>query len=233
MGEKIAIFYHNYQLVNSPDVSFDFYENLYEEQIYSLATSGLLEACQFLHIGILGETTPNWVPKKSIITYHPKELWNRAEAPTLRLIRDFCLKEENQDYKILYFHQKGLKDIGKNCKRYWRIVMEYFLIHRWKEAIKTLDNYDCVGVNYVTDTFLGRYPHFSGNFWWANAKHIKNLDHSYLDDHFELGAMLNGLRKEFWIGSSANLNPYCIHDTKMGEGGHYHHMYPPQNYIDL
>lgn len=233
MKEKIAIFYHNYQLGNTPNAPFELYENLYEEQIYSLATSGLLENCEVLHVAINGDVQPAWIPKKSIITYHPKELWNTGETETLKLIRDFCLKDENQDYKILYFHQKGLKDIGKNSKRYWRIVMEYFLIHKWREAIKFLDDHDCVGVNFLTDCFLGNYPHFSGNFWWANASHIKNCNHDYLEDHPELGAMLNCLRKEFWIGSSPNLKAYCIHDTKMGEGGHYHHIYPPQNYIDF
>ena len=61
--------------------------------------------------------------------------------------------------------------------------MEYYLIHKHKECIKRLDEYDIVGVNY------GKNPdHFSGNFWWCTSDYFLTLDkqigEGYCDPEF-------------------------------------------------
>jgi hypothetical protein len=229
---KLAIFYHNYQLNNHPNIPIEYWHMMYEDQMRSLATSGLLSACEFIHIGINGELVPEWTPKANVVL-HPRSEWSMGETATLKAIRDFCSKEESQDYKILYIHQKGLKDITNLASRHWRLMMEYFTIHRWKDCVEHLDEYDCVGVNWLTDTFVGRKPHFSGNFWWATARHINTLDHSYLENQPNLSPLINVLNKEFWIGSNPATKAKEIHCSNLGEAGHYSKLYSARNYITI
>lgn len=227
---KIAIFYHNYQLTNHTNVPFEHWHMLYDDQMRCLATSGLLECCDFVHVGINGTVSPTQMPKAKVI-FNPIEYWGQGERCTLDAIKDFCMDERNSDYKVLYIHQKGLKDVTNLNVRDWRLMMEYFLIHKWKECIYRLKDYDCVGVNWLSDCFLGRYPHYSGNFWWANASYIKTLNHSYLENNNTIAPILNALHKEFWIGSNEKVNAYCIHSSGYGEGGHYTKRYDQGNYI--
>ena len=229
---KIAIFYHNYQLTNHTNIPIEYWYMLYDDQIRSLAVSKLLESCDFVHVGINGTLEPTYMPKAKVV-FHPSEYWTEGETLTLKAIQEFCADEKNSDYKILYLHQKGLKDITNLNVRDWRLMMEYFLVHRWEECISLLSEYDCVGVNWLTDCFLGKYPHYSGNFWWANASYIKTLNNSYLENNRTIPPILNALHKEFWIGSNPNANAYCIHSSQYGEGGHYSRRYDQGNYIKV
>jgi hypothetical protein len=206
---------------------------LYDDQMRSLSVSGLLDACDFIHLGINGTIMPDWVPSKSRVVFHPQEEWSLGETATLKAIRDFCVSDKSKDYKVLYIHQKGLKDVVNLNTRDWRLLMEYFVIHRWQECITALEENDCVGVNWLTDTFVGRHPHFSGNFWWANANHIANLNHSYLEHIQHLSPLMNALNKEFWIGSKENTRVFEIHNSSYGEGGHYLRRYNQSNYITI
>ena len=68
-------------------------------------------------------------------------------------------------------------------------MLEYFCINKWEDAIvKLKDSYTCgcemyphKGEHY-TDKKYSRNNiwHYSGNFWWANSKYIKqNLKSPY------------------------------------------------------
>lgn len=229
---KIAIFYHNYQLTNHTNVPIEHWYMLYDDQLRSLATSGLLSSCDFVHVGINGSIEPLITPKVKV-EFNPPECWHEGEKCTLDSIRKFCIDERNSEYKVLYFHQKGLKDVCNLNVRDWRLMMEYHLIHRWRECIDLLCEYDCVGVNWLSECFLGKYPHYSGNFWWANASYIRTLNHSYLNNNLNIPPILNCLHKEFWIGSGKEVNPYCIHSSGYGEGGHYGSRYEQGRYLKI
>ena len=234
---KIGIFYHIYQLTHHPNLSQDYWKKMYEDQINTLKESGLYSACDFIHIGINGSSPLDKNFDKVKVYYN--NISDKGESGTLKMIKDFCFKEENQDYKILYFHQKGItrvegtEDVGRRDKdpiHAWRLYMEYFNIHRWMDCIEALSKYDCCGVDYQEETFLGRFPHFSGNFWWGNASYIKTLDHSYLNDREHIvGKMMNDVCKEFWIGSNPNHKPLCLHNSKV-IGGLYGLVYGSENY---
>ena len=47
MKDNLAIFYHLYQN--------EFSGLIYQQQMHRLHTSGLMDACEFIHIGIVGE----------------------------------------------------------------------------------------------------------------------------------------------------------------------------------
>jgi hypothetical protein len=190
------------------------WQKIFNEQIDLIRKSGLYDACESMHIGINGFYTPNFNDSK--ILYKINDMQDFEEGPTLLSVSDFA--QNNPDHKILYLHSKG---VTKNNKKVsdWRDLMNYFMIESWEECINYLKNFDAVGCNYSEDTWLGYHPHFSGNFWWANASYINELDDSMLTSSLRWD-------REFWIGSG-NGKLYGIHNSKIN---HYEEDYPKERY---
>jgi hypothetical protein len=188
---KLAIFYHISQLA--------FGAFMYQSQVHRLYTSGLIQNANHIHFGLNGDKELFNVPENATVKINTN--W-KEETETLISLRDFC--KENTDYKVLYFHMKGLTHQSMNGES-WRLMMEHFVIDKWKECVEKLDEYDAVGSNLKilgpTTWSDGRQSwekagtkHFVGNFWWANASYINQLDNSFLTSDFRLD-------REFWIGT--------------------------------
>jgi len=191
---KIAIFYHIGQIGLGAFI--------YQSQIHRLYASGLIKSADYIHFGVNGDQELFNVPDKAIIK---KNTYWKEETETLISLRDFAF--ENPDYKILYLHTKGASKNTINSQSY-RLMMEYFVIDRWKECVEYLNDYDCVGQTWIIngDTIWSNgevthntknIGHFSGNFWWANASYINKLDNEYLESDYRLD-------REFWIGTGEN-----------------------------
>jgi len=135
-----------------------------------------------------------------------------SEKPSLLLARQYA--EEFPDSRILYFHSKGISHPTKNQDD-WRMMMQHFIIVKWREAVALLDNHDVVGVNWRT------FPvaHSSGNYWWANASYLQRLDPSFLNDH-------DRMSQEFWIGSAEG-RVANMHETDLD---HYNQACPSSSY---
>ena len=98
---KLAIFYHIAQMGLGA-----FY---YQQQVHRLYTSGLVKDASHIHFGVNGDNELFNVPDKSII----KRNYNwEEETETLMSLRDFC--KDNPDYKVLYFHMKGVTKESMN-----------------------------------------------------------------------------------------------------------------------
>lgn len=188
---KLAIFYHISQIGLGA-----FY---YQSQIHRLYTSGLIKEASHIHFGVNGDQELFNVLESAVVVRNQN--W-KEETETLISLRDFC--KQNEDYKVLYFHMKGLTHQCMNGES-WRLMMEYFLIDKWKECVKYLNEYDAVGSNLKilgpttwsdgTQTWeKAGTQHFVGNFWWANASYVNTLDDSFLTSDFRLD-------REFWIGT--------------------------------
>jgi tetratricopeptide (TPR) repeat protein len=226
---KIAIFYHLFQ---TDDYEW---EKLYHQQINSLIVSGLYDKCDFIHVGINGDKELPFVLDK--IKFHYNE--NRIlEANTLQSLWEFCNK--NEDYKVFYFHSKGVTHKNNfHCEtttNAWRLYLEYFVIHNWKTCAEDLDKYDCVGPEWVDRNSINNIndldfvPHFSGNFWWASAKYISTLDLNYLYEKksviFNIDVDNDRYRSEFWIGTkNPNYKSYHNSDKLL-----YNFYYSPEYY---
>ncbi len=216
---KIAIFYHVGQ--------FGDWKRLFHEQINALVVSGLYHICDFIHIGVNGdEELPLSFPKFKVQYNIDKVL----EADTLKSLYDFCIN--NQEHRVLYFHTKG--STQENTPRIlnvtkWRYYLEYFSIHRWKDCITALRDYDTSGAEYLfesglinQDTGITEWeenPHYSGNYWWANASYVSKLDPNYL---YRTDKGWDRYRSEFWIGTGKP-NRCELYDTdifdKYGDWG--------------
>ena len=188
---KIAIFYHIAQMGIGAFI--------YQQQLHRLYSSGLINEADYIHFGVNGDQKLFNVPSKAIIQYNQKEYWE-TEKETLLYLKDFC--RENEDYKVLYFHTKGVTKQELNIQS-WRLMMEYFVISKWKECLEYLNEYDCVGaeMNTVGPTLWSDgswvendpIPFFPGNFWWANASYINTIKERYIESDCRM-------EKERWIG---------------------------------
>ncbi len=110
------------------------------------------------------------------------------ELPTMNKVLRFAREvvDQGMDAHILYVHSKGLlaKTGSFVPKWYWRRTMQFWLIEHHEHCRRMLDHgYDAVGVNPVRGASKrtgkavvnGNSVHYSGNFWWARAKHIARL----------------------------------------------------------
>jgi len=202
---KLAVFYHLYQ--------YGDWQNFLAEQSQLLIDSGLVKACNLVYVGVNGNDIPKSFGKFRFIK-NP-EPWTE-ETPTLTALKDFCA--QNSDYSVLYIHTKGISQPMQSTHD-WRKIMEYFCIEKWRDAVQKLQEYDAVGCLYMDQCYYGFFPHFSGNFWWANSDYINKLDHSFLND---------GIRqnREFWIGTG-NGSLYSFYTTGLN---HYEHEHPRNLY---
>lgn len=204
--EKIAVFYHVYQ--------HNHWLELVQEQVNLLYSSGLYDASSFIHVGVNGPAELPHLGSKFSVNHNPQP-W-AEETPTLVSLKDFC--EQNPGWKVLYFHTKGITQLGQETSD-WRKAMEYFCIERWQNCLKALEKHDTAGCLYMDDCYFGFFPHYSGNFWWVNSQYVPTLDHSYLS---------GGIRqnREFWIGTGRG-SMFSFLNTGLN---HYAHEFPRHLY---
>lgn len=213
-NKPIYVFYHTFLMGN--------YKLVIQEQLQKIFLSGLYNACAKLFIytsapsGMLDNI--EWLKKitkpfdKITISILDVDKTNlpadyRESKITLQFLEKFA--NENPGY-YCFLHTKGIYNQGYNMDM-WRISCDWSTIVNWEKNINLLQSniYDAVGPNLRYNTFIGYYPHFSGNYWWSTDDHIKTLNSDYLTD------IHNKYLEEFWIGSN--------HSAKLGsiyECGH-------------
>ncbi len=114
-------------------------------------------------------------------------------------------KEYSTNTPMLYLHTKGLSythPIMKRNVEAWVRYLDLFVINKWEECVKALEENDAAGGLYVYQD----PKHFSGNFWWANSDYLKTLPR--LNSH-----NINQYnRGEFWILSNTD-KVYSVQDN--------------------
>ena len=161
MNKKIYIFYHI--------CAIDDYENIIKEQFNLIKSSGLLDNVEKIYYGLLGNITNiDHIVKHDKLEqlYHSTNI-ELFEIPTINELFNFS---KNNDSYILYIHTKGVTRRiynGIHGQKYWRELMNYWNIEKYKECLKLLDKgFITVGINLLGD-------HYSGNFWWASTDFLK------------------------------------------------------------
>jgi hypothetical protein len=92
------------------------------------------------------------------------------ERPSLELLRRFA--RVHADSRILYLHTKGVSHRPPRPRvDDWRAYLLYFLVEHHGACLAALTTHNVVGCNLRDDP----KPHFSGNFWWANAGYVGSL----------------------------------------------------------
>jgi hypothetical protein len=129
-----------------------------------------------------------------VVRNHP----NCYEIPALEIA------SQTHRGKVLYFHTKGVtmpEDPGRQKHRW---LMQHFVLRQWRDCVRDLDDHDVAGVYWRSD--LPQIPHFTGNFWWANAEFLRGLpDIREYPKQFRLADHLRihhpRCAAEFWLGS--------------------------------
>lgn len=229
MSDNIAIFYHVFQ-------NGENWTKMFEQQIVRLQASGLYDIAKYIHIGVNGSYRMPFNLTKVDVVKRNKNYF--SEADTLKDLYQFC--RENPEYKVLYFHTKGISfhDVrnlpARNASdidyfdnvELWREYLEYFNIDKWKRCVKELNSHDTAGTEWHPYANLNckdiSIPSYSGNFWWANASYINTLDPNFLDNK-EFGRFAC----EFWIGTG---NPKAFNFYTDSLHSKYENPVDPQKY---
>jgi hypothetical protein len=216
MDRRIVIFYHTCQLPG--------WEDMFAEQMHTMESVGLLDACEHIFIHINGDTIPSILSDKITYMFNPHP--ELEETDTLRAIKDFAYSAESDGAHILYTHMKGIKSQitpawpanplwGTMFVTNWRRMMEHYVLGEWQICSKLLHYSDTVGCNYAT----APRRHWSGGMWWANPDYIRTLDHNLLETPSRWD-------REFWIGSRADGGTFTeLHRSNVD---HYNVNYPPE-----
>ena len=185
----INIVYHCYLVGN--------WKHIVSNQLLRLKKSGLYDAAESIYVTInLSEGTEdefNEVTKE--YDKLNKEFFtnNAAEYPAVKKVREIGL---SKDMKILYLHAKGVSNTYSkynsnetstdkiNNILAWKECLEYYLIDKWEDSVKKLDEYDNVGVTCNNGWFWG-------NFWWTQTKHLQKTNEVTTGTRWAYEAWLN------------------------------------------
>lgn len=219
---KLAIFYMIGQYG-----SIEQWKSMFNEQMKLVLESKLYDNVEFIDVFVKGKepiALEDFPSKVNNITY----LGDLEEdRPTNRKLyraynqimqRMWTFSNANPEYKVLFFHSIGISHVSEDVKRrstQFREYMGTFAINCWKECIRLLDHYDCVGTEYIPNAVFGpnqeyqlEAPHYQGFFWWATSNYIKRLDPCYFYQDVPWQPYLC----ELWIGSG-NPKAYNFYNT--------------------
>jgi hypothetical protein len=192
--ENIKIFYHFFACY--PEYTLWLDEQLGLVRDSGLSKLSLVDICishtDNINVGEVGNyIKENFGDVINSIKILPKSKSHFHEGPTLDEVYKFS--KQNDGYKILYFHSKGIgktitdkKNTFDKEKFPFEFVYQHrqdiqdFCIKNHKKCIRELDKFDVTGARFR----LWPVPYFSGNYWWANSSYIKTLQFPINEDRF-------------------------------------------------
>lgn len=184
---------------------FPGWQVLVAAQCQRLKQSGLLGRTERVLVSVVGgpATDCEWI---SSLLENKAEIRHVGgltayEFPTLeRLYQEAC----RSDFIGWYIHTKGISH-GHAAGENHRQQMEETVIDNHAACATVVGSYDACGIHWRADGFGRLNPHFSGNFWWANAKYLRSLPSPLSLD------TCNRYEAEFWIGKNHLIKPLSMH----------------------
>jgi predicted O-methyltransferase YrrM len=148
------------------------YREVTWEIIHALLESGLYDRSVSIELGVLGEVADQRAVEELIepfkrfqIAYRSRDV-TEYEFPTLDMLQRAC---ETWPGAVYYLHTKGVSHSPHyQYARYWRRLMLDEVVGNHERCLAELATADAVGTNW-------RQNHYSGNFWWARASHVRRL----------------------------------------------------------
>ncbi len=203
----IYIFMHVCNLHNGIQIFYD--------QLQSIIDSGLYDKCKNILVCIVGKPFDLPIEKyNKIILLYQDNNPKYYEVKTINYIK-YIADKVSDNARILYVHTKGVRKNGDEvCVRSWRKLLEYYTIVNHDIALQYLmKNYDTVGSNvinmspstnpetrYLYAVNPNHFFHYSGNFWWTTAEHVRRLP--MLNHDPNKNAISTRCRAENWILSA-------------------------------
>jgi len=200
--KDVVLYYHAYLDGN--------FKSIVQDQLTKTFTSGLYKKIKRLELRCASPIEENYVWLENLVKDYSKiniqriEI-NKDDYPANYRESKITLQQLSEDAKqndaiYGYIHTKGVFNTGFVMDN-WRLSMDWAVLVNWENCLTELGSADAVGPNLRFDTHVGRFPHFSGTYWWSSSDHIKTLDDSYLTD-LTILSHNNHLLEEFWIGSN-------------------------------
>jgi len=185
-----------------------------------IKSSGLYDATEEINIGIVNNN--GYViddprlndPKFKVIYFGEEKNYERPTILHMRVNADVY----QGDYCYWYVHSKGITHWGGPKESFiidWINFLVYWNIEKWNTACKILESYDTYGCNAI-----GK-QHYSGNFWWANGSHLKNLP-VHIKDYY--------IAPEDWV-CIKNDKMFNIYSCGLQGCGHYSQNLHKDSYI--
>lgn len=182
--------------------TFPGWENIVRAQCAHLQTSGLLARSSEIHVGIAGDLEPARATVQSLLGGRARVSssgpLSNYEFGTLDLLHRAAGPRE---FRAWYIHTKGVSSLSEASARH-RELMESVVLDNHSTCCGLLGEYDATGTGWQLTGFDRPNPHFSGNFWWARASHLRALPRPLeLDvrDRYEA---------EFWIGKREGIKVF-------------------------
>jgi hypothetical protein len=153
--------------------------HIIQRQFAKLQASGLLDQAECVHIGYVSSVP---FPCKEVLG-HPKihiaaHQQNGYEGVTTRYLKSIC-DNLDSDIAVLYIHTRGTTRRADTPAEDWTLMMEHFVIDRWRHALRMLHGCHTCGCEmwrHRHRVLKGEHSyHYSGNFWWAKSEYIKLL----------------------------------------------------------
>jgi predicted O-methyltransferase YrrM len=147
------------------------YRPIVDELVDALLDSRLYERSESIEIAVLGGPDDQASiddligPFDRLRVVHRSDNLSEYEFPALGRLQDTCRSWSGSVY---YLHTKGVSHPLNQYGAYWRRLMLDVVVVGHDECLEALNDYDAVGTNW-------RGNHYSGNFWWARAAHIRSL----------------------------------------------------------
>ena len=181
MGTKILVFWHIAEVGN--------WRIIAPQQWWRLQATGLLDACDKLHVSFVGAPEPGGLRigtpadphyRAPLLAEHPKVEWwehpdrEQFEFPTLGRMHRAAV-ESPEPFHACYFHVKGAMTADhqrRNPAYWWQQYMEHHVLSGWRRCVRLLDEgHELLGC----DIRFAPALHFSGNFFWATSEYLKRL----------------------------------------------------------
>ena len=214
------IVYHVYCIGN--------YLEIFQQQLNRLKISGLYDWCNKLEITCIN-TSGDFSSIEELVKDLDKVNLNKITNNDYEYEGINKVWEYSQQYsgKVFYFHTKGVSNIynnsndkqesprKKNGIKWWKELMEYFLIDNYQDCVQKLNEYDQCGLT----NFHGWW---CGNFWWSNLSFVKSNSKPDKGDRWYFEAWLNIYRNpsiheyyHFDFNSYYSALPLDIHNKEL------------------
>lgn len=183
-----------------------------ENIINKINDSGLINVLDCVFIINIGNPIINTYGNKYVVINYSNDT-KLFEKPTLNLMNVFS--KFHDTCKLLYLHTKGISYNNLNTRvNDWTNYMLYELVDNYQLCLDILDIHDTVGCNYNEKP----HKHYSGNFWWTNAKYMKTLKQ-----------ITSNVRHDCeWYILTGGANHYVLHNSGIN---HYENNYPRPFYV--
>ncbi|WP_422927497.1 glycosyltransferase [Singulisphaera sp. PoT] len=183
---------------------FPTWREVAEAQCRRLRESGLLAKAGRILVGVVGDPgedlspLADWLGGRAEIRHlGPLSLY---EFPTLQWLHDEALRGPG-GLACFYIHTKAVSHRIEAGDRH-RHRMEAIVLDKHEACLELLEGHDACGGDWKLIGFDEHRPHFSGNFWWANASYLRRLTPP------RLLPAANRYEAEFWIGSDPGVRAF-------------------------